>query len=60
MGVGTNCSVECLSPPLYTRTCRYAGPGEDLWGSEGVYGPGSAHRMNVDEVRAQQQKILEG
>ena len=39
---------------------RYGGRREDLWGSEDAYGPGTAHRMSVDEIRVQQQQIIEG
>ncbi len=43
--------------------CRYNGAGNsDAWGEGGGAwrGPGSAHRMSVEEIRVQQQEIFEG
>ena len=36
------------------------GRGSDPWGVEPGHGPGSAHRLDVDEIRAQQQQMIDG
>ena len=47
--------------------CRYNGTGSDPWGTAGdpwgggdTHGPGTTHRMNADEIRAQQQAMIKG
>ena len=43
----------------YTCTCRYNSTGLDPWERGGAgHGPGSAHRVTADQIRSEQQKII--